>query len=334
MAPGDRGRRRLSLMEMRRFASLLALAFALARPASGAGLRAPVLVPALSPAPLAAPVLAPRFAPGALPTLNAADAPSLADPVVESELSPEHLALIETRAAKGVERAETLLREDKLERGGYLLGIGGNGRHAEFADATGLTPFDETYIELFGRLHPVRTPEFLDYLTGSGEEVVFLVPPKALTHPDAKVTKEELEWLFENPDRMKSVRFVFGAYDLDAEALARRRKAIAPSDDRLRVEQARRHARRADPSAVDPVAADPEELVDAFTREIGRAPMVRERASLGLFAFQTAAGTFVARRIRRGYFLEMFPAGGGVRREAFVSKRTMPWLFARVHALQ
>jgi hypothetical protein len=207
--------------------------------------------------------------------------------VAASELTPGQLELIERNSAHGVERAEKFLETAPLKRGGYLLGINGDGRHQEFAKATGLTPFGESYVELFGRAHPVRTPEFLENLTRSGEEVVFLVPPKALTHEDAKVTKEELEWFFDNPERMKSVRFVFGAYDLSDI-----RRDLPISDDRHRVEQKNRHSKGYPYEAVES-----ETLVLEFENEIWKAPMVRELASRGMLYFQTPKGVGSSRSL-------------------------------------
>ncbi|PCI35863.1 MAG: hypothetical protein COB53_10645 [Elusimicrobia bacterium] len=250
-------------------------------------------------------------------------APTL-DLAAASELSPLHLDLIQTHSARGIENASEFLQHEPLERGGYLLGISGNGRHNEFAEATGLTPFVETYIEIFGRPRTVRTPEFLDFLTRSGEEVVFLIPPKALTHEKANISKEELEWLFDNRERMKSVRFVFGAYDLP-EVI----RNFPISDDSHRVEQRKHHSR--DQNPFEEVA--PELLVAEFEAEIIDAPMVRERSSRRMFYFQTEKGIYIVRRILRGYFLEAFPAGGSRRREAFISKRDAPKLFARIEEL-
>ncbi len=253
-------------------------------------------------------------------------APKL-DLVAASELTLPQIALIENHSLGGIETATEFLEQEPVKEGGYLLGINGDGRHNEFAEATGLTPFLETYVELFGRPHPVRTPEFLDYITRSGEETVFLVPPKALTHEDANVTKEELEWFFENPERMKSVRFVFGAYDLPEV-----KRSFPVSPDEHRVAQQRRH--NAQRGSVSPfVNSDPEELLSEFESEIQHAPMVRERASRGMTYFQTEAGTYIIRRILRGYFLEFFPEGEFERREAFISKRNNPKLFSRANGL-
>jgi hypothetical protein len=313
---------------MRRLPALLASLIAVAAAsAEAARVRVPVLRPAAAPT-LAMPGASLAPAPSILPSLNAADAlnaPSIYDPVLQSELTAEQIESIEKNAARGVESAEAFLKEEPLEKGGYVLGISGEGRHAEFAEATGLTPFNEAYIELFGRPYPVRTPEFLEALTDSGETVVFLVPPKALTHEKAKVTKEELEWLFDNPERMKSIRFVFGAYDLPEV-----KRPFPVADDALRVAQKRRHEGARGSRFVE---VDPEALTVEFERGFRDARNFRERASRGVLAFQGEAGTFVTRRIQRGYFLEMFPADGGPRREAFVSKRKNARLFARIAAL-
>ena len=46
---------------------------------------------------------------------------------------------------------------------------------------------------------------------------VFFVPPKLMTHPDAHMTRAEMQWFLAAPDRARNSYFVLGLYDLQPD---------------------------------------------------------------------------------------------------------------------
>jgi hypothetical protein len=73
-------------------------------------------------------------------------------------------------------------------------------------------PYRALGVSLEGFDHTERLMAALDQ---SDEYVVFFVPRKVLTHPDASCIRDEMLWYLQVPEpRMKRVYFVFGAYDL------------------------------------------------------------------------------------------------------------------------
>ena len=269
-----------------------------------------------------------RLYEGAVP----ADADSL-----PGGLSKEHLELIRRHSKGGRPMGmDEFLATVPLERNGYILGTTGGHIYDAAAEATGLTHYQEVYGELYGKIRVDATDQFMDSLTRSGDPIVFLVPDRALTHPEAKMTKEELEWLFAHPERMKDVYFVFGAYNVAGagrteeqltESFAARRGALARPADATRLAQRRRHLAGYD---VRELHGD-ERLagIEEFVGELRIARMVRDRLGAGKLYFASDRGYYVLQRSARGLFLTLPALPGDAReRELFISKTQEPELFA------
>lgn len=240
----------------------------------------------------------------------------------------------------GLVSVEKFLRSEPLPKGGYLLGTTHRSVYSTFAAATGLTHFAEVYQELFGRVLLDATDRFLDFITGTGDRIVFLVPPKALEHPG--VTNAELLWFLEHPERMANVRFVLGAYEfLGGEPEDEQRGAIeralelwrgklTRAPDERRIEQRRRHrAHRGEPEPLRPEGAERLAFINRFIDDMTHAYYGKDRGSSGRFFFQGSHGTSILHRSERGLFLE-FSAPGGGWAEIFVSKRGEPELYQRL----
>ena len=263
---------------------------------------------------------------------GSADADSLS-----GGLSEEHMGLIRRYSKAGRPLGmDEFLATVPLERNGYILGTTGGPTYNAAAEATGLTHYQEVYGELYGKIRVDATDQFMDSLTQSGDPIVFLVPDRALTHPEAKMTKEELEWLFAHPDRMKNVYFVFGAYDHAragqteeqlTESFAARRGALGRPTDATRIAQRRRHL---DGQDVRELHGD-ERLaaIEEFVGELRSARMVRDRLGAGKLYFASDRGYYVLQRSARGLFLTLPAVPGDAReRELFISKEHEPELFA------
>lgn len=67
----------------------------------------------------------------------------------------------------------------------------------------------DAYLRMFNS--PNARDDFLEKLTAEGNPIIFLVPRK-LYGTKQGVTAGEMTWLFNNPEKMKLVHFVFGAY--------------------------------------------------------------------------------------------------------------------------
>jgi len=133
-----------------------------------------------------------------------------------------HAALLKEHG-KAVMDARAFLKDPVRKAKGFLLATDGlNYTHEFFSSSTGLRHWSRGYREM--GIHPkaIRTAEFMGKITETGEPIVFLVPPNIKNYP---ITNNEMQWLLENPDRMKNVTFVFGAYELiPPEALSRFRR--------------------------------------------------------------------------------------------------------------
>jgi hypothetical protein len=256
-------------------------------------------------------------------------------------LSPAQLkTLAEHSAAGKLLSVEQLLRDQPLTEGGYLLGATDRSVYHMLASATGLTHFAEVYHELYGKVLMDVTEQFLDFVTGSGLPVVFLLPPDALTHPKTVVTKQEIEWLLARPERLGSVRFVVGAYEFlggEPEGVQRTlaEKALelwrggSLSSDEKRLEQRELHrVKRGEAPYLRPQGEKRLAAIELFISDMRSASYGRDRHSSGRFFFQGSRGMGILRRAERGYFLEYSGTEGWT--EIFVSKRSEPELYERL----
>src|SRR5262249_44413669 len=156
------------------------------------------------------------------------------------------------------------------------------------------------------------TDRFLGYVTGTGEPIVFLLPPQALTHPKGTVTKDELNWFLGRPERMANVRFVLGAYDFvsgepenDARAGAMRSLSLwrgghEPSPDEARWAQRVRHLAARGESPLGPhrpEGAEREAMIEEFLQDMASASYPHDRGSTGRFIFQGRRGMDVLHRV-------------------------------------
>lgn len=264
--------------------------------------------------------------------------------VVRSGLSDEQLGMISHHSKAGRPLGiDEFLATVPLERNGYILGTTGGHTYDAAAKATGLTHYQEVYGELYGKIRVDATDQFMDFLTRSGDPILFLVPDDALTHPQAKMTKEELEWLFAHPDRMKDVYFVFGAYGSAREGpteaqlterFAARRGALARPADATRIAQRRRHRGSYDPRDVREISGvERLEAIEEFVGALLRARFAQERHSAGKLDFASDRGYYELQRSARGLFLTLPSEAADARaREVFISAEEEPDLFAATAA--
>lgn len=59
-----------------------------------------------------------------------------------------------------------------------------------------------------------NTDKFMERITDTGRPIVFVVPSRLYSYPIGGITRREMEWLMDNPDKANNVFLVFGAYDL------------------------------------------------------------------------------------------------------------------------
>lgn len=123
--------------------------------------------------------------------------------------------------SKGVMTAYDFLSMMGKLHSGYILGVAGaQDTFNVFSEMSGLKPWSVSYRE-FGIpwSEPEHTRIFMENITRTERPIVFLVPNEYSTHPRAKLTRDEMDWLLAAPqERMKNVYFVFGAYDLISDA--------------------------------------------------------------------------------------------------------------------
>ncbi len=63
-----------------------------------------------------------------------------------------------------------------------------------------------------------HTELFMNAITSGGTDIVFFVPSLLYSHPGSNgVTKDEMEWLMNHPDRASNTYLVFGGYKFISE---------------------------------------------------------------------------------------------------------------------
>lgn len=151
----------------------------------------------------------------------------LAKELALSDLSPAEISIM-AEGSKGVVTAEDFAKTHDPHRTdgvgadgfrGYVLGVARTNDNANLRFSTAMNLRNWVYgydRVLFGfpkagaqRNFVARTMAFMDTITALDEPIVFLVPRNlnATQH-----TRDEMRFLLDNPDRMKNVTFVFGAY--------------------------------------------------------------------------------------------------------------------------
>jgi hypothetical protein len=144
--------------------------------------------------------------------------PPLEELVRASGLSQEQFEILQ-KNGKAVMDVEDFLRIREGLGQGYLLAKDKMNYSSEFfSNRMGLRHWYDGYDNVGMRMrwkHPdpsYHTPEFLTKITDTGEPIVFLVPPGIMDGTEG-FTRAEMRWVLENPDRLKNMYFVFGAYD-------------------------------------------------------------------------------------------------------------------------
>lgn len=160
---------------------------------------------------------------------------NLENEIAKSELSPQALESMKKHSLGFATMPEALNLSTVRE--GYALGyVDKLSPYPMLNERMGLTNWDYAYHEfnIDWQRQRNHTELFMDKVTSQNKPVVFFVPNKVLTHPDAGVTKKEMEWLLRHPERMKNVKFVFGAYDSITPEMEKLRYAAGLSTDELR----------------------------------------------------------------------------------------------------
>ncbi len=152
----------------------------------------------------------------------------LAKEIARSDLSPEQVSVLEHHAKGLVTVEDFLAAHDPTATdgvgadgfAGFVLGLAHTGDHANlrFSTETNLRHwaygYDRVLLGFPKQNDPMdyraRTTTFMDTITTLDEPIVFLVPPHLNR---SRHTRDELLFLLRNPERMKNVTFVFGAYD-------------------------------------------------------------------------------------------------------------------------
>lgn len=149
------------------------------------------------------------LAPAALACSDLLD-PRLNISIQESELNSRHINLIKSHS-RGVIHYDDL-NQLSIKKG-YVLGI--YGKHEEYSQVVSqlkLTSWEEAYKVFgigFGEFR--HTEKFMETLTRQELPIIFLIPSRLWSHPEGVVTKREVWWLLENPEKMSNVIFVFGS---------------------------------------------------------------------------------------------------------------------------
>lgn len=138
-------------------------------------------------------------------------------------LSRQHVDLI-SKHSKGIITIYELFNMVEDIKGGYGLGItikDGMYTYEILCKSLGLITWDEVYEREGWKDKKPRTEIFMQKIVGDGKPIIFFLPRGIFVpytgiisnRPPNSVTKEELEWLLNNPEKMKNVIFVVGAYE-------------------------------------------------------------------------------------------------------------------------
>ncbi|MBP7844883.1 MAG: hypothetical protein KA116_08710 [Proteobacteria bacterium] len=156
-----------------------------------------------------------------------------------------------SKNSRGIISIENLNKSVEFIDSGFILGLGSGSTTSNLSDKLGLIPPNEGHKHLFGTYEVRNTPDYMDFITKGTKPVVFLIPDNFFNynvgssiHGGIYATEQEFEWLLKNPERMKNVYFVFGAYGRDdlnnipfgKTAAVSNQKAVQKIKDELREE--------------------------------------------------------------------------------------------------
>ena len=158
----------------------------------------------------------------------------LAAEIKASEIPEETMALFRQHSAGVLSLDDFAALWPSVQKArSYGLGITDDkGMYEAATRAYGLTNWFRAYQEWAGRgVFGIKDGDilFLDYITRTGQQAVFFVPPMVFSHPSANVTRKEIEWFSQNPERATDTLFVFGLYS------AINPQVSLPQDPRTRV---------------------------------------------------------------------------------------------------
>ncbi len=126
--------------------------------------------------------------------------------------------------SKGVMSTNDYLKASNLN-GGYALGLTSvrddlgikitDDVYPALAAAKGIEDWPAAYRRMgLPQNDPDSVRKFMEAITRENKPIVMFVPKGLKSYKNKSwATKFELKWLMENPERMKNVHFVFGAYD-------------------------------------------------------------------------------------------------------------------------
>lgn len=105
------------------------------------------------------------------------------------------------------------LLQDGSSAGTPALGIATN-EYNQFVHLTKLQSWKTVYASFGFKFYsgPSTTHEIMSGLVEYEESIIIFVPNQALTHSQAGVTKEEIEWIMAHPEHLHKFIFVFGLY--------------------------------------------------------------------------------------------------------------------------
>ncbi len=168
------------------------------------------------------------------------------------------------RSAHKLMTADEFLKNPPSEaRGAYALGLsaagGMKGIYFHISDALGLVKWPDAYKQVFGpgwgKMDWKRsdiTDRFINGILDSNDKfIVFFLPNDAPAQ--GRFTREELEFFLRNPDKLKRVIFVLGAYDIVDKQDYQKLIAANRTQDQRRamavdvIKNARQHQKPGDP---------------------------------------------------------------------------------------
>lgn len=138
---------------------------------------------------------------------------STIDLVKEMELaglSGEEIASLRSHAASVTDFKDFLLNAPNF-REATIIGLNQCNIIPGFSESLQAREYGDAYEEFFGEFK--NRPEFMSRLTAQNKPIIFLVPSQLMNHPKAGVTKKEMQWALQHPDKMSGIHFVFGAYE-------------------------------------------------------------------------------------------------------------------------
>lgn len=132
----------------------------------------------------------------------------LENEMLQCGLSSNDIESIKKNSA-GIFHLTTFLKKGSTPSNATIIGLNHKSIIERATDHLKCKDYIDAYERIFGNI--TANDDFMKELTKESSPIIFLIPHKLFGKKKGETAKE-MEWLLANPEQMKNIQFVFGAY--------------------------------------------------------------------------------------------------------------------------